>query len=98
MSLQIEINESISLTSFEEGDKPNLIRYLNDETLYNNTLKVPSPYLEKDADQWLALVKEGYEKSGVVTNWAARHHSDGVIGGIGRFCLGGLESHCDEIG
>ena len=54
MTENIIVNEHISLTPFLKSDKPNLIRYLNDPVIYKNTLRIPSPYTEADADAWIA--------------------------------------------
>jgi RimJ/RimL family protein N-acetyltransferase len=94
----LPIREHLSLTCFEAGDKPNLIRYLNDRVLYRNTLNIPSPYTEADAEQWVNKMLEGRERQEFPSNWALRHAEHGVIGGIGCFLHKGVEGHLDEIG
>lgn len=98
MEQQIIVNNQITLTPFLETDKPNLVRFLNDPVVYANTLKVPHPYGEKEAEDWLRLVQEIRNKLGQETNWSVRHRAEGVIGGIGRFAQTGLDGHADEIG
>ena len=98
MENKIIINDSISLTDFFPEDKSNLVRFLNDPVLYNNTLSIPNPYAETDAEKWFALLRETKEKYGMVINWAIRHGELGVIGGIGSFMHTGKEGHKDEIG
>ncbi len=98
MDNTITITPEIRLTSFLPEDKTNLVRYLNDPEVARNTLTVPYPYLEKDADEWLAKVEELRQEYGVETNWAIRHNTEGLIGGIGRFVKTGLDGHADEIG
>ncbi len=98
MEEKIIINDLIALTEFREEDKPNLVRYLNDPVIYQNTLTIPSPYSENDADLWLALTRANLEKHGRLTNWAIRHREAGLIGGIGSFVHTGIEGHRDEIG
>ena len=94
----IQINALLALTPFELGDKPNLVRYLNDPVIYRNTLRIPSPYTEADADTWLSNAQETREKNGFVSNWVIRHRELGLIGGIGCFLRTGIEGHLDEIG
>jgi len=95
---KIIINDRVSLTDFYPEDKPNLLRYLNDPELHRNTLTVPNPYTEADADKWLGYVKETKAKHGMQVNWAIRHNTLGVIGGAGAFMHSGTDGHKDEIG
>lgn len=94
----IKINNQIQLTPFEPNDKANLLRYMNDPILYANTLRVPNPYTEADAENWLALTKKEVEEHGFPINWAVRSMEHGLIGGIGSFLHTGLDGHRDEIG
>lgn len=98
MKTNIPVNDSLSLTAFEAGDKPNLLLYMNDQELYNNTLMVPSPYTEADADKWLDICSKELADHGHPINWAIRHQNAGVIGGIGSLLRTGLDGHRDEIG
>ena len=98
MDEKIHISEHLKLTLFEPTDKPNLVRYLNDPVLYRNTLRIPSPYTDADAEQWINNVQESREKQEFISNWAIRHIEHGVIGGIGAFLRTGVEGHLDEIG
>lgn len=98
MEENILIDEVISLTPFQRSDKENLLRYMNDSELYRNTSRIPSPYKEVDADEWLSSVEQSLEKYGQTVNWAIRHREAGMIGGIGCFLKTGWEGHNDEIG
>lgn len=98
MEYRIPVNEQISLTPFEPDDKPNLVHYLNDIVIYQNTLKVPHPYTDKDAEEWFALIEQVRQRHGPGGNWVIRHQHNGLIGGIGRFFDSGSDGHCDEIG
>lgn len=94
----ISINAFLELSPPVETDKPNLIRYMNDPVLFANTLRIPSPYTQADADSWMALVQEKNEKYGIALDFAIRHRTDGMIGGIGALLKDGIDSHLDEIG
>lgn len=98
MKEKIIVNDLIALTEFRDQDKPNLVRYLNDLVIYQNTLTIPNPYSEADAEKWLETARANFEKHGRLTNWAIRHHEAGLIGGIGSFVHTGIEGHRDEIG
>ncbi|MFN0213702.1 MAG: GNAT family N-acetyltransferase, partial [Saprospiraceae bacterium] len=92
------VQEHIQLTAFQQSDKANLLRHLNDLSIYQNTLTIPFPYEEGDADWWLGHVQEVREKNGTICNWAIRHAEHGLIGSIGFFLKSGVEGHFDEIG
>ena len=94
----IQINAHIALTPFEPTDKENMIRYLNDEAIGRNTLRVPQPYTPADADERLEKLQRGREANGTASEWVIRHHEAGLIGGIGFFLKTGLDGHSDEIG
>jgi len=98
MEEKINIRKHISLTLLEPGDKSNLVHYLNDPVIYRNTLRIPSPYTETDAENWISDARKAYENQGFISNWAIRHAEHGVIGGIGAFLRTGQEGHLDEIG
>ena len=98
MKEKIRIDEYLSLTPFEPGDKPNLLRYLNDPVIYQNTQRIPFPYTETDADDWFNFVREIHDKYGFTCNWAIRHAEQGMMGSIGFFMKSGAEGHFDEIG
>jgi len=98
MEEKISINDLIALTEFRADDKSNLVRYLNDPVIYQNTLTIPSTYTEADADKWFEIVRANQEKFGRQTNWAIRHEEAGLIGGIGSMVKTGIEGHRDEIG
>lgn len=95
---KIIVNDQLSLGWFQNFDKEAILRYLNDLELYRNTLRIPHPYTEKDADEWLVFVREAREKWGQEVNWAIRHREAGLVGGIGRFMSTGEAGHADEIG
>ena len=56
MDSDIVINKDIYLTKSSRADKPFLVEFLNDEELYNQTLRVPKPYTESDADDWFNFI------------------------------------------
>lgn len=98
MEEKLQVREQIALTPFMPGDQSNLVRYLNDPVLYRNTLRIPFPYTEADADQWLENSLAAGKEHGQTHNWSIRHNESGVIGGIGAFLRTGIEGHLDEVG
>jgi [ribosomal protein S5]-alanine N-acetyltransferase len=99
MNKYIKVNEDISLTDVREGDQPSLIKYLNDEEVYANTLYIPYPYAQADADFFINLCRENEAEHGLTVNWAIRNTEGVMIGGIGRWMKSERGNmHKDEIG
>jgi [ribosomal protein S5]-alanine N-acetyltransferase len=96
MTISIIVNDQIELTEVRENDKPSLIRYLNDTSIFNNTLMIPSPYTEASADFFINLCRKSEKNHGFIANFAIRERATGnLIGGCGRFVK---DIHKDEIG
>src|SRR5580693_4503078 len=97
-AMRIVVNDQVHLSEFRSSDKDALIEYLNDRDIYDRTLRIPFPYTETDADDWLALVAKTTKQQGRPVQWAIRTGDDGLIGSCGfdGFQVG--ESHQGEIG
>ena len=96
--MDIKVSHGIYLTQITESDKPSLIKYINDPEIYKYTLKIPHPYLEKDAELWINFVEKSRIEEGILKHWAVKNKTDGLIGGIGFHSKYGKHSHKDEIG
>jgi RimJ/RimL family protein N-acetyltransferase len=96
MTITIPVTAQIELTEVRENDKTQLIQYLNDLSIFNNTLVIPYPYTEASADFFVNLCRELEEKHGFIANFAIRSRETGkLIGGCGRFVK---DTYKDEIG
>jgi [ribosomal protein S5]-alanine N-acetyltransferase len=94
----IQININLSISEFDPTkDKTDLIYHINDLEVAKNTLTIPHPYTEKNADFYFNLVKELDEKHEKPTTFAIRYDGK-LIGGIGRLVSYGLDAHKDEFG
>jgi ribosomal-protein-alanine N-acetyltransferase len=96
--MRILVDGQICLSEFLASDKMALIQHLNDRDIYNRTLRIPFPYTEADADEWLALVAKITQQQGRPVHFAIRSGHDALIGGCGfdGFQVG--KSHRAEIG
>lgn len=96
--MKIIVNEQISLSEFRSSDKDTLIAYLNDRDIYDRTLRIPFPYTQNEADEWLALVAKISQQQGRPVHFAIRSDDDALIGGCGfdGFQVG--KSHRAEVG
>jgi RimJ/RimL family protein N-acetyltransferase len=94
----ILVNEQVRLTEFRPSDKPALIEHLREKEIYDHTLRIPFPYTDADADDWLARAAEITEQQGRTVQWAIRSGDDALIGGCGFDGFQAGKSHRAEIG
>ena len=96
--MKIVVNDQVHLSEFRSSDKPALVQHLNDRDIYDRTLRIPSPYTDASADDWLALVAKITEQQGRPVQFAVRSADDALIGGCGfdGFQVG--KSHRAEVG
>jgi ribosomal-protein-alanine N-acetyltransferase len=96
--MKIIVNDEIYLSEIRASDKAALVEHLAEKEIYNRTLRIPYPYTESDAEQWIERVAEKTRSDGQPTSWAIRHNNDNLIGGIGYERLSIGKSHRAEIG
>jgi RimJ/RimL family protein N-acetyltransferase len=96
--MEIDVNDQVHLSEFRSSDKPALIQYLNDPDIYDRTLRIPFPYTDVSADEWLALVATITQQQARPVHFAIRNAADALIGGCGfdGFQVG--TSHRAEVG
>lgn len=96
--MKIAVNEQIHLSEFHSSDKTALIEHLSDRDIYDRTLRIPFPYTEKDADEWLALYAKATAQQGRPVHFAIRSADDALIGGCGFNDIELGRSHRAEVG
>jgi RimJ/RimL family protein N-acetyltransferase len=99
--MNIVVNALVHLSELRSSDKDALIAHLNDPDIYDRTLRIPFPYTDAAADEWLALVTKITKQQGRPVQWAIRNADDALIGGCGLdgFQLGkSHRSHRVEVG
>jgi RimJ/RimL family protein N-acetyltransferase len=96
--MKLLVNDHIHLSEFLASDKPALLEHLKEKAIYDRTLRIPYPYTEADADEWLALSAKTTQQQGQPVHWAIRNQEACLIGGCGLdgFQIG--QSHRAEIG
>jgi RimJ/RimL family protein N-acetyltransferase len=96
--MRLVVNDQVHLSEVRSSDKPALIQHLNDPDIYDRTLRIPFPYTDASADEWLALVARIAGQQGRPVHWAIRNAEDSLIGGCGfdGFQVG--KSHRAEVG
>src|SRR6516162_10369737 len=96
--MDLTVTANIFLSEIRPADKAAYIEHLKEKAIYDHTLRIPFPYTEADAEEWLALVQKATQEHGQPANWAIRNESDYLIGGIGFDDLTLGKSHRAEIG
>ena len=96
--MQIQVDENITLDKIKESDFDNIVKYLNDKEISDNTLIITFPYNIEDAKWWKNHLDEFETKNKVQKGWIIRHRNAGAIGCISLNNTYGLSSHKNEIG
>jgi RimJ/RimL family protein N-acetyltransferase len=93
-----KVDNNIFLSSLRFNDVEQLVKYLNDKEIFNNTLLIPFPYTRDDGEHFVNLCVKRKEKYGKNTNWAIRDKNKMLIGGCGFQMKYGRNSNKDELG
>lgn len=97
-STSISISPQIHLSELEKSDEMALVRWLNDEVIYSNTLRIPMPYKPEHARDFLRYARNMHREHRHTTEWAIRNTAGEMIGCIGFSRIYGKYSHKDELG
>jgi RimJ/RimL family protein N-acetyltransferase len=96
--MKIVVNDQLHLSEFRASDKPALLEHLNDRDIHARTLRIPFPYTEASADEWLALAAKVTQQQGRPIHFAIRGADEALIGGCGFDGLDVGKSHRGEVG
>ena len=78
-----KVDKNIFLSPLRFSDVDDLVKYLNDEEIYNNTLTIPLPYTKEDGKYFVDFCEKKKKKYGKNINWAIRDKNKKLIGGCG---------------
>jgi RimJ/RimL family protein N-acetyltransferase len=96
--MRIVVSHQLHLSEWRPSAKPALVEHLNDRDIYDRTLRIPFPYTDATADEWLALVAKNTVQQGRQAHWAIRTADDALIGGCGFSGFQAGKSHLAEVG
>jgi RimJ/RimL family protein N-acetyltransferase len=96
--MRIVVSDQVHLSEFRPSDKPALVQHLNDRDVYDRTLRIPFPYTDATADEWLALVARITEQQGRPVQFVIRSADDALIGACGFSGFQAGKSHLAEVG
>jgi [ribosomal protein S5]-alanine N-acetyltransferase len=79
----IPVTNGYYLSEPEESAIGNLVKYLNDDFIYEQTLKIPKPYTYRDGEWYINFCWERKQKYGRTMEWSLFNENHELIGGIG---------------
>lgn len=94
----IPLSDDYYLSPVVDSDLKQIAVCCNDEEVFRNTLRVPYPYTEKDAQNFLNYCRECQIKYGTEMQFAVRNLDGimhGCVGVVSKYPKG---SHVEEIG
>lgn len=86
------------LDEIRPTDKEAFLEHFQRSEIYENTLNIPFPYSEKDAEEWINLKAQETRENGTPVVFAIRDRSGRLIGSIGFDGLVVGRAHSAEIG
>jgi RimJ/RimL family protein N-acetyltransferase len=98
MEPRINVRPDVYLSPVRENDKAAVTEYLSDRDIHLNTLTIPYPYTEADAEIWIRKRLEHTQRVGHVVSFVIRNADDKVIGGVGADNLDPNSDYKAEIG
>lgn len=96
--MKLELGDAYWMSPFEKKDIPEMVEWLNDQMIYQNTLHVPSPYTEMEAITFVDQTEKNTQEEGKPVNFAIRNPEGEIIGGIGFYRGEPKAEHSREIG
>ncbi|MBW3598673.1 MAG: GNAT family N-acetyltransferase [Planctomycetes bacterium] len=93
---RIDVNSRVHLSEIRASDKAAFVRHLSDGDICHYTFRIPFPYSESDAEQWIRFVAGITEDYGEPTKFAIRDPDEYLIGSLGFDGL--TKGHSAEIG
>ena len=97
MESNIIIDKTIYLTKSSRSDQSSLIEFLNDDELYNQTLRVPCPYTDQDAEYWFDYIFTFEKENNVRKNWVIKNSEHELMGHIGFHFPHGINNKSVEV-
>ncbi len=96
--MNINLNSGFAITDIQPSDRDAYVEHLQVKAIHDQTLNIPYPYTQADADHWIQRVADETARLGRSVNWSIRHPDGTVVGGIGFTGLDPGVSHRAELG
>ena len=87
------------LRPFAPSDAASVAKYAGDYDIYRNTLRIPYPYQEEQAAEWIAAIQPSYEQGKAVIFAIVPRDLDHITGAVGlELGTAAFDSHTAELG
>lgn len=96
--MNLKCEGGYGITDIHASDAASYVTHLQDREIYERTLRIPFPYGEHHAREWIQIVDEETRRLGQSVNWAIRNPDGLLIGGIGLHDYEPGKTHKTEIG
>jgi ribosomal-protein-alanine N-acetyltransferase len=96
--MNVKLDNGFTISDITAADKAAYLEHLVEKQIHDQTLNIPFPYTEADADWWINAVTEDTKKQRRSVNWAIRNETGFLVGGIGFHGLEIEKTHKAEIG
>jgi len=94
----LPLADDVFLSSVEPRDKEALVEHLQAPEIAHNTLSIPHPYTEEDAEAWIEERVSHREAQPAETTFAIRAPDETLIGAVGAGSFDVGSSHRANIG
>lgn len=94
----LSLSNGFVLSSVEQRDKEALVEHLQAPEIAHNTLSIPHPYTEDDAEAWIEERVSHREEQPAETTFAIRAPDGTLIGAVGAGSFDVGSSHRTDIG
>ena len=81
--MRIDLHDGFYLSPVREGDQAAYVKHFRDKDVTDRLIKVPYPYTEKDAEDWVQSRIDAARKQPHETHFALRRADGFLIGGVG---------------
>lgn len=75
--------DRLTLSKIKPKEIPNIVQYLNNRNITDNTLMMPYPYTEDHAVAWISMSNQGFMSKEQFIFGIYLSESDSLIGGMG---------------
>jgi ribosomal-protein-alanine N-acetyltransferase len=98
--MNLKINNAYHISDIIPSDKSAFLEHFKEKQIYDQTMAIPFPFTEADADSWINhTIEAAKSQGGRSVSWAIRRSDDGLlIGEIGFHELKIGEDHKADLG
>lgn len=97
-SEKIEVSQGLFLSPPERGDISSFVSLLSEKEIYDNTIMIPYPYTDHDAESFVRLTQLRHKAYGKPLDWAIRQTGGKLAGMISFHGRSQFDPLREEVG